>query len=93
MEQCVLPPDANGVLPPPPPPGTVDELGPFMTLYSMCRAMNADAPAEVASLINDVSEIADSSHCAIDTSSIVSVRASSPRFCNDICQMGSISPI
>eukprot|EP01045_Picozoa_sp_COSAG04_P023171 COSAG04_NODE_2715_length_3694_cov_3.716829_1_plen_25_part_10 len=25
MEQCVLPPDANGVLPPPPPPGTVDE--------------------------------------------------------------------
>jgi len=42
MEQCILPPDANGVLPPPPPPGTVDELGPFMTLNSMC-AQNPEA--------------------------------------------------
>ena len=75
MEQCVLSPGANGVLPPPPPPGTVDELGPFFALYNTCRAMNANAPAEVASLINDVSEIVDSSHCVIDTSSIISVRA------------------
>ncbi len=91
MEQCVLAPDANGVLPPPPPPGTVDELGPFFALYNTCRAMNANAPAEVASLINDVSEIVDSSHCVIDTSSIISVRAEPALFLG--YQMGSISPI
>ena len=80
MEQCVLPPDANGVLPPPPPPGTVDELGPFFALYNTCRGMNANAPAEVASLINDVGEMVDSSHCIIDTSSIVSVSTKPLRF-------------
>ena len=78
MEQCVLPPDANGVLPPQPPPGNVDELGPFFALYNTCRGMNANAPAEVASLINDVGEMVDSSHCVIDTSSIISVRTEPP---------------
>ena len=90
MEQCVLPPDANGVLPPPPPPGTVDELGPFFALYNTCRAMNANAPAEVASLINDVGEMVDSSHCVIDTSSIVSVSTSRSASLREGYQVGSL---
>ena len=79
METCILPPNSNGVLPPPPPPGVGDpSLGGFLSLYATCRAMNQNAPQEVASLINDVNEMVDSSHCIIDTSSIVSVRTSRP---------------
>eukprot|EP01045_Picozoa_sp_COSAG04_P002070 COSAG04_NODE_73_length_29016_cov_7.345472_4_plen_96_part_00 len=75
METCVLPAGTNGVLPPPPPPGSADaDLAPFYALYQTCRAMNSNAPAEVASLINDVNEMVDSEHCIIDTASIVSVR-------------------
>ena len=72
MERCILPPGSNGILPPPPPPGTDDSLTAFYLLYTTCTRMNTNAPAEVASLIADVNEMADSDHCRIDTSGIVS---------------------
>ena len=41
-------------------------------VFAFLGQRNSWAPAEVASLINDVNEMADSDHCRIDTSDIVS---------------------